>query len=109
MDPPHEKHTKHQQDLVGTSKRGRFDKSKAPVSHGPPPPCHHPSHSSDEYDLDWEMLERHSPIERSSHMALRYSKKMKQCTINGNHQDPVYDCSKQSSSYFSSMSRRSAF
>jgi hypothetical protein len=85
MDPRREKRTKHQRDEVRASKWGRVDKGKASVSRGPPPPpCHHPSHSSEEDEDDCEMLEQHSPIERSSHMALHYSKKTKQRTINEN-------------------------
>jgi hypothetical protein len=67
---------------------------------GPPsevgPASHHPSHSSEEERDDREMLERHAPIERSSHLAIRYSKKTKQDTINENHEAPVYEGSKQS-------------
>jgi hypothetical protein len=42
------------------------------------------------------MLERHAPIERSSHMAMRYSKKTKQGTINDNREAPVNEGGKQS-------------
>jgi hypothetical protein len=97
MGPRHEKRTKHRQDEAGTSKRGCS--GKAPMTHGPQPPphpCHHPSHSSDEGEDDHEMLERHTPIEQSSHMAIRYSQKTKQSTINKNHEAPVYQGSKQS-------------
>jgi hypothetical protein len=69
------------------------------MDHGPPPPphpCHHPAHSSDEDEEEHEMLERHALIERSSHMAIRYSKKTKLCTINDNCEAPVYEGDKQS-------------
>jgi hypothetical protein len=42
------------------------------------------------------MFKRHTPIERSSHLATCYSKKLKQPTINKNREDPVCDCNKQS-------------
>jgi hypothetical protein len=96
MDPRREKRTKHQQDVGGTSKRGRT--GKAPVYRGNHSPrlSHHPSRSSDEDVEDHEMFEWHSPIEGSSHLALRYSKKKKQSTINENREAPVYEGSKQS-------------
>jgi hypothetical protein len=97
MDPCHEKRTKHWQDEAGTSKRGCI--SKAPVGHGPPPPSHphhHPSHSSDDDEEEREMLERHAPIELSSHKTIRYSKKTKQRTINDNREAPMYEGGKQS-------------
>jgi hypothetical protein len=95
MDPHQEKRTKHRQETVRTSKRGH--PGKAPAGCGPPPhPHHHPSHSSDEDEEDCEMFERHAPIERSSHMAIRYSKKTKQGTINDNHEAPVYGGGEQS-------------
>jgi hypothetical protein len=96
MDPRHEKRTKHRQDVAETSMQGRSSKSKAPMSCGPPPPHHHPSHSSDEDEDDREMFERHTPIERSSHLVLRYSKKTKQSTINENCEAPVYEGIKKS-------------
>jgi hypothetical protein len=40
------------------------------------------------------MFKHHTPIERSSHLATRYSKKLKQATINKNREDPVFDCNK---------------
>jgi hypothetical protein len=92
MDPHHEKRTKNWQDAARTSKQGRS--GKAPVTRGPPRPHHHPSHSSDEDDC--EMLKRHAPVERSSHLAIKYSKKTKQGTINVNREAPVYEGSKQS-------------
>jgi hypothetical protein len=95
MDPCREKRTKHRQDMVGSFKQGRT--GKVPTIRGPPPhPRHHPSHSSDEDEDDREMLERHSPIERSSHLAIKYSKKTKQSTINDNREAPVYEGGKQS-------------
>jgi hypothetical protein len=87
MDPRHEKRTKQRQDVAKTSKRGHS--CKAPTAHGPPPPFHHPSHSSDEEEDDREMFEWHSPIERSSYMALCYSKKVKQSNVNDNREAPV--------------------
>jgi hypothetical protein len=96
MNPRREKHTKHRQDEARSSKRGQASKGKAAVSPGPPPPHHHPSHSSDEDEDDREKLEMHSPIERSSHLAIRYSKKSKQGTISDNREAPVYEGSKQS-------------
>jgi hypothetical protein len=97
MDPHHEKRTKHHQDVIGSSKHDRTGKGKGKALVGRyPPPRHHPSHSSSEEEEEHEMFERHSPIERSSHLALRYSKKMKQSTINDNHEAPVYEGSKQS-------------
>jgi hypothetical protein len=42
------------------------------------------------------MFEWHTPIERSSYLALYYSKKTKQSTINENHEAHVYEGSKQS-------------
>jgi hypothetical protein len=96
MDPHHEKRTKNRQDVADTSsssKRGRS--SKALVACHPPPPCHHPSHSSKEED-NRELLKRHTPFERSSHLAIRYSKKSKQSTFNDNRETPVYEGSKQS-------------
>jgi hypothetical protein len=62
----------------------------------PPPPHHHPSHSSNEEENDCEMFKQHAPIERSNHMAIKYSKKIKQSTINENCEAPVYDGNKQS-------------
>jgi hypothetical protein len=95
MDPHREKRTKHWQDVVGTSKQGHV--GNAPVVRGPPPhPSHHPSHSSDEDEEDCEMLERHEPIERSSNMAIKYSKKTKQGTINDNREALVCEGGKQS-------------
>jgi hypothetical protein len=41
-----------------------------------------------------ELLKRHTPFERSSHPAIRYSKKSKQSTINDNREAPVYEGSK---------------
>jgi hypothetical protein len=41
------------------------------------------------------MFERHTPIEHSSHLAIRYSKKTKQDTINENSEGPMYEGSKQ--------------
>jgi hypothetical protein len=75
------------------SKRDRPGKVLA-RSH-PPPPRHHPSHSSEEED-DRELFKCYTPIERSSHLAIRYSKKSKQSTINENCEAPVYEGSKQS-------------
>jgi hypothetical protein len=97
MDPHYEKRTKHRQDVArpSSSKRGCFGKALA-GSHPPPPPRHHPSHSSNEEGDDCEAIEQHSPIERSSHMALCYSKEMKQSTINDNREALVYEGSKQS-------------
>jgi hypothetical protein len=95
MDPCREKRTKHQQDAARTSKRGCS--GKAPMTHGPPPlPHHHPSHSSEKEEDDREMFKRHAPIERSSHLAIKYSKKTKQGTINVNREALVYEGSKQS-------------
>jgi hypothetical protein len=71
MDPHHEKRTKNKQYVARTSMQGRS--GRASVSRGPHPPphpCHHPSHSSDEGEDDCEMLERHAPNERSSHMVI---------------------------------------
>jgi hypothetical protein len=85
----HEKRTKPWQDVVGTSKRGRS--SKALVTRGPPPSCHHPSHFSDEEEGDYELFERHSPNERPDHYAIKYSKKIKQHTINENGEATVYE------------------
>jgi hypothetical protein len=93
MDPHHEKQTKQCQDVVGTSKRGRSDKGL--VGRHPIPPHHHPSHSSEEED-DRELLKRQTPFERSSHLAICYSKKSKQSTINDNHEAPIYEGNKQS-------------
>jgi hypothetical protein len=95
MDPRHEKQTKHWQEVAWTSKGGRS--GKAPTTRGPPPPPpprHHPSNSSNEYEEDHEIFEQHSSIEWSSHVALRYSKKTKQRTINENHEAPVYEGNK---------------
>jgi hypothetical protein len=80
------------QDVARTSKRGRSGKA---LARRHVPSRHHASHSSEEED-DYEMLKRHPPIERSSHIALRYSKKKKQSTINDNREAPVYEGSKQS-------------
>jgi hypothetical protein len=93
MDPHREKRFKHRPDVIdpSSSKRGRSGKALA--GRHPPP---HPSHSSDEDAYDREVLEQHSPIEWSSHMALCYSKKMKQSTINDNREALVYEGSKQS-------------
>jgi hypothetical protein len=94
MAPRREKRTKNRQDVAGTSsssKRGRS--GKALVGHYPPLPHHHPSHSSEEED-DRELLKRHTPFERSSNLAIRYSKTSKQSTINANHEAPVYEGSK---------------
>jgi hypothetical protein len=67
------------------------------VVRGPPPRRRHdPSHFSDEDEDDREMSERHSPIERSSHLAIKYSKTSNQGTINVNCEAPVYEGSKQS-------------
>jgi hypothetical protein len=87
MDPHHEKRTKHRQDVAETSKCGRL--GKVPLDCGPPP-RHHPSHSSNDDEEECEMLERHAPIERSSHIAT------KQGTINDNREAPVYEGGKQS-------------
>jgi hypothetical protein len=43
-----------------------------------------------------ELLKHHTPFERSSHPAIRYSKMSKQSTINDNREAPVYERSKQS-------------
>jgi hypothetical protein len=93
MDPHHEKQTKQCQDVVGTSKRGHSDKGL--VGRHPIPPHHHPSHSSEEED-DRELLKRQTPFEQSSHLAICYSKKSKQSTINDNHEAPIYEGNKQS-------------
>jgi hypothetical protein len=42
------------------------------------------------------LLKRHTPFERSSHLAIHYSKKSKQSTINDNRAAQVYEGSKQS-------------
>jgi hypothetical protein len=42
------------------------------------------------------MFERHTPIERSSHLAIKYSKKTKQSAINENREAPMYEGSNQS-------------
>jgi hypothetical protein len=94
MDPRREKRAKQGQDVVRSSKRGRS--SKAVVTRHPPPPHHHPSHSNDEEEDDCELLKRHAPVERSNHLAIKYSKKTKQSTINANHKAPVYARNKQS-------------
>jgi hypothetical protein len=70
VDPRYEKRTKNWQDVADTSsssKRGCSD--KALVGHHPHPPCHHPSHSSEEED-NRELLKRHTPFEWSSHLAI---------------------------------------
>jgi hypothetical protein len=90
MDPHREKWTKDWQDVAGTSKRGRSGKA---LARRHPPPHHHPSHSSKEED-DRELFKHHTPSERSSHLANRYSKQSKQSTINENCEAPVYKGSK---------------
>jgi hypothetical protein len=94
MDTHMEKRTKQGQDVVGSTKRG--PSSKAVVTHHRPPPFHHPSHSSKEEDDDRKLFKIHSPIECSNHMAIKYSKKTKQHTINEAHKAVVYASSKQS-------------
>jgi hypothetical protein len=96
MDPRREKRTKNQHDVAGTSSFSKQGCSgKALAGRHPPPPCHHPSHSSKEED-DCDLLMHHTPFERPSHLAIRYSKKLKQSTINDNREAPVYEGSKQS-------------
>jgi hypothetical protein len=92
--PHHEKRSKKGQDVGWSSKCGHS--SKALAGCYPLPPRHHPSHSSDEEEDDCEMFKRHAPIDRSSHMAIKYPKKMKQNTINENRESLVYEDSKQS-------------
>jgi hypothetical protein len=65
------------------------------MTRGPPPrPRHHPSPSSEEEEDDHEMFKRHAPVEQSSHLAIRYSKKTKHGTINVNREAPVYEGTK---------------
>jgi hypothetical protein len=97
MDPRREKRSKKQQDVVSpssSSKRGRS--GKALVGRYPPLPRHHPSHFSKEEEDELEVFKRHTPFEWSSHLAILYSKKSKQSTINENREAPVYEGSKQS-------------
>jgi hypothetical protein len=89
-----EKRTMQGQDVVESSKRG--PSSKAVVTHHRPPHCHHPSHSSNEEEDERELFKIHSPVECSNHMALKYSKKTKQRTINEAHEAAVYAGIKQS-------------
>jgi hypothetical protein len=74
--------------VAGSSKQGRSGKALA--GRYPPPPHHHPSHSSEEEE-DCELFKHHTPIEWSSHLAIRYSKKSKQITINENREALVYE------------------
>jgi hypothetical protein len=82
--------------VARTSKRGDSGNASVSLGHHPPPrPSHHTSHYNDEGEDDHEVLERYPPIECSSHMAIRYSKKTKQGTVNGNREAPLYVGSKQ--------------
>jgi hypothetical protein len=88
-----EKRSKQWQDVAGSSKWGHSGKALAgryPLSY------RHPSHHSDEEEDEHELYERHAPVERHDHYAIRYSKKTKQGTINRNREAPVYESSQQS-------------
>jgi hypothetical protein len=54
------------------------------------------SFSSSVKEDERELLKRHTPSERSSHLAIHYSKKSKQSTINDKCEALVYEGSKQS-------------
>jgi hypothetical protein len=93
MDSHREKRSKKGQDVASpSSKWGR----KATVICRPPPPhpAHHPSHSCEE-DEEPKAFKMHSPQECTNRVALKYSKKTKQETINSACGAPTYDGSQQ--------------